>query len=83
LTEREKHATAYRETLKEKFGRLPEIRRIRRHIHVPKMIKTLTEKRRIMRDARARKEENRRKHSKPGTVPHVPMKKRQIVKEVE
>lgn len=83
LTDREKQATAYRETLKEKFSRLPEIRRIKRHIHVPKMIKTLTEKRRIMREAKARKDENRKKHSKPGTFEHVPMKKRQIVKELE
>merc|ERR1719291_1338085 len=39
LTERERHVTAYREALKEKFSRLPEISRIKRHKHVPKLIK--------------------------------------------
>jgi WD repeat and SOF domain-containing protein 1 len=83
MTDREKHAQSYRENLKEKFSRLPEIRRIRRHHHVPKAIKTATEKRRVMREARARKDNNRRKHSKPGTNPHVPMKKRHVIKELE
>lgn len=83
VTDREKHSMAYRESLKEKFGKLPEIKRIRRHHHVPKAIKKATEKQREMRDAKARKETNRRKHSKPGKHPHVPMKKRQIVKELE
>merc|ERR1712187_861129 len=83
LSDRERQASAYREALKVKFQKLPEISRIKRHIHVPKMIKRNTEKRRIMRDARARKEENRRKHSKPGAHPHVKMKKRHVVKELE
>mmetsp|Transcript_53801 Transcript_53801/g.144057 ORF Transcript_53801/g.144057 Transcript_53801/m.144057 type:complete len:443 (-) Transcript_53801:182-1510(-) len=81
LTEREKRAVAYREALKSKFQRLPEIKRIKRHTHVPKMIKRLSEKRRIMRDAGVRKEQNRRKHSRPGSSVHVSLKKRQILKE--
>mmetsp|Transcript_74111 Transcript_74111/g.239647 ORF Transcript_74111/g.239647 Transcript_74111/m.239647 type:complete len:446 (+) Transcript_74111:106-1443(+) len=83
MTDRERQATAYREALKERFQRLPEIRRIKRHQHVPKMIKSLTDKRRVMRAARARKEENRRKHARPGAVPVVPAKQRQVVKELE
>merc|ERR1712187_753054 len=83
LNDREKHAVAYREKLVEKFSRLPEIKRIKRHHHVPKFVKSMSEKRRVMRDARARKESNRRKHSKPGTVPHVPHKKRHVIKELE
>jgi len=83
LTDRERHAVAYRESLKEKFGRLPEIRRIKRHKHVPKFVKKATEKRQIMREARARKDANRRKHSKPGAHPHVKMKTRHVVKELE
>jgi len=80
---RETRAEAYRETLKKKFSRMPEIARIKRHRHVPKMIKTIGNKRRIMKEARQRKDANRRKHSKPGTMDHVPMKKRPIVKELE
>mmetsp|Transcript_40877 Transcript_40877/g.89466 ORF Transcript_40877/g.89466 Transcript_40877/m.89466 type:complete len:446 (-) Transcript_40877:85-1422(-) len=83
LTDRERHAVAYRETLKEKFSLLPEISRIKRHKHVPKIIRTMTIKRRIMREAVARKEDRRRKHTKPGTRPHVPMKKRSVVTQLE
>lgn len=83
MTDRERQAEAYRESLKVKFQRLPEIARIKRHKHVPKMIKSLTTKRGIMRDARIKKEDNRRKHSKPGSVPHVPIKKRHVIDELE
>jgi len=83
LNDREKHAVAYREQLVTKFSRLPEIRRIKSFHHVPKFIKSMSGKRRVMREARARKEANRRKHSKPGTVPHVPHKKRHVIKELE
>mmetsp|Transcript_12826 Transcript_12826/g.35196 ORF Transcript_12826/g.35196 Transcript_12826/m.35196 type:complete len:447 (-) Transcript_12826:218-1558(-) len=82
-TDREKRAVAYREALKEKFQRLPEIRRIKAHKHVPKMIKSLTDKRRVMRQARARKEDNRRKHAKPGSMPQVAHKRRVVLKELE
>merc|ERR1711879_672321 len=74
MTDRERHATAYRETLKEKFRLLPEIKRIKRHKHVPKLIKSMSNQRKIMREARAKKEENRRKHTTPGKMPHVPFK---------
>jgi len=82
-TPREKRSEAYRETLKTKFSKMPEISRIKRHRHVPKMVKTVSEKRRIIRESKGRKEENRRKHSKPGSFVHEPMKKRHILKEVE
>ncbi|CAK9105864.1 unnamed protein product [Durusdinium trenchii] len=80
---RESRAEAYREVLKKKFSKMPEIARIKRHKHVPKMIKSIGNKRRIMKEARQRKDANRRKHSKPGTMEHEPMKKRLIVKELE
>eukprot|EP00418_Pyrodinium_bahamense_P089406 CAMPEP_0179026594 /NCGR_PEP_ID=MMETSP0796-20121207/8595_1 /TAXON_ID=73915 /ORGANISM="Pyrodinium bahamense, Strain pbaha01" /LENGTH=426 /DNA_ID=CAMNT_0020722679 /DNA_START=201 /DNA_END=1481 /DNA_ORIENTATION=+ len=83
LDNRERRAVAYREALKEKFQRLPEIRRIKQHKHVPKLIKSLTDKRRVMRQARIRKEENRRKHSRPGSIPQVPLKKQLVLKELE
>eukprot|EP00811_Abedinium_folium_P034668 NODE_7530_length_1570_cov_7.487872.p1 GENE.NODE_7530_length_1570_cov_7.487872~~NODE_7530_length_1570_cov_7.487872.p1 ORF type:complete len:445 (+),score=123.89 NODE_7530_length_1570_cov_7.487872:173-1507(+) len=83
LSTAETKAQAYREALKERYQRLPEIRRIKNHRHVPKLIKSLTNKRRIMLTARVRKEDNRRKHSKPGSVTVVPRKKRPIVREVE
>uniref|UniRef100_A0A0G4HH84 Sof1-like protein domain-containing protein n=1 Tax=Chromera velia CCMP2878 TaxID=1169474 RepID=A0A0G4HH84_9ALVE len=66
--QREKRAIAYREALKKKFGHMPEIKRIIRHHHVPKYIKNAGEKRKVMKEAQKRKEENRIRHSKPGTV---------------
>mmetsp|Transcript_119991 Transcript_119991/g.340163 ORF Transcript_119991/g.340163 Transcript_119991/m.340163 type:complete len:445 (+) Transcript_119991:67-1401(+) len=83
LTDREKQASAYRETLKDKFRLLPEIKRIKRHKHVPKMIKSMSTTRRIIRESRQRKERNQRKHTAPGKMPMVPQKKRHIVKELE
>lgn len=83
MTDRERHAQAYRETLKEKFQRLPEIKRIKRHHHVPKLIKSLGDKRRVMREAKQRKETNRIKHSKPGSVKRVPLKKRAVLQQEE
>jgi len=83
LSEREKRAVAYREALKKKFAKLPEIAKIKRHKHVPKMIKSITRKRHIMRQAKVRKERNIIKHSKPGAKPPAKMKKRPILKEME
>jgi WD repeat and SOF domain-containing protein 1 len=60
---------AYRKRLREKFQNLQEIRRIARHRHIPKWVKNAGNRRREMRESAKRKEENRRKHSKPGTVP--------------
>jgi len=83
LDHREKRAIAYREELMHKFSRLPEIRRIKRHQHVPKMVKSMATKRRIMLQAQARKQDNRIKHAKPGSIQRVPVKKKHIVKELE
>jgi len=83
LSQREKRAVQYREALKDKFKSLPEIRSIKRHKHVPKMIKSLQKTRQVMREARQRKEDRVRKHSKAGSKPHVSYKKRPILKEVE
>ncbi|PHJ19549.1 sof1 family domain-containing protein [Cystoisospora suis] len=82
-TYRERQAIAYRKALTEKFAHLKEIKRIARHHHVPKLIKKTQEKKRIMEDARKRREDNKRKHSKPGAIPIVSAKKKAVYKEVE
>ncbi|KAF9571378.1 rRNA-processing protein sof1 [Lunasporangiospora selenospora] len=61
---RERAHLEYAEKLKEKFGSLPEIRRITRHRVVPKAIKTATQRKAIMVNSRRVKEENVRKHTK-------------------
>ncbi|KAK3087429.1 hypothetical protein FSP39_005840 [Pinctada imbricata] len=83
LSIREKTSFNYGEKLKEKFQHHPEIKRISRHRHVPKHIYTASAELRQIRMSKRRKEANRRAHSKPGAVPHVPARKKQIVREVE
>lgn len=83
LAPREKAAMNYNQKLKEKFQHHPQIKRIARHRHLPKSIYCQIKEQRIMREARRRKELNRRKHSKPGSVPVVSEKKKHIVAVVQ
>ena len=52
-----------------------------RQKHVPKYIVNTKKRQRIVDDSKRRKEENVRKHSKPGSVSKPPEKKRHIVSE--
>ncbi|XP_075070019.1 DDB1- and CUL4-associated factor 13 [Mixophyes fleayi] len=83
LSPRERAALHYSEKLKEKFQHHPQIKRIARHRHLPKPIYSQIKEQRIMIEARRKKELNRRKHSKEGTVPVVPEKKKAVVAVVE
>lgn len=83
LKPREKTAFNYNSKLKEKFAFHPEVKRISRHRHVPKMIYNQQKEMRIIRQSQKRKEANRRKHSKPGAVPFVPERKKSIITEIE
>uniref|UniRef100_A0A8C2SNP6 DDB1- and CUL4-associated factor 13 n=1 Tax=Coturnix japonica TaxID=93934 RepID=A0A8C2SNP6_COTJA len=83
LAPREKAAMNYNQKLKEKFQHHPQIKRIARHRHLPKSIYCQIKEQRIMREARRRKELNRRKHSKPGSVPVVSEKKKHVVAVVQ
>eukprot|EP00033_Pygsuia_biforma_P001520 GCRY01001715.1.p1 GENE.GCRY01001715.1~~GCRY01001715.1.p1 ORF type:complete len:451 (+),score=37.60 GCRY01001715.1:169-1521(+) len=68
LLPREKKKVDYNEKLKERFKHVPELKRIARHRHLPKNLKVAQEKEEVMRASRRRKLDNKRKHSKPGTV---------------
>lgn len=83
LNRREEASTLYNAKLKEKFQHHPQIKRISRHRHVPNIIYKEGKTIRIQKDSRKRKEHNRRKHSKAGTVPYVAERKKHIVSEVE
>ncbi|KAG5460570.1 MAG: Sof1-like domain-containing protein [Olpidium bornovanus] len=76
---RERNHFEYTEKLKERYKDLPEVKRIARHRHVPKAIYSASKLKRTMLQARAVKEENRRKHSKPGSVPHVAERKKHVL----
>lgn len=80
LRPRERAAMNYNSKLLEVYGEHPEIRRIIRHRFVPKSIYNATKEHKAMMLAERRKEENRRKHSKPGTVPYVPEVQKHMAK---
>ncbi|OEH78641.1 wd g-beta repeat-containing protein [Cyclospora cayetanensis] len=82
-TYRARAAVNYRKTLQEKYGHLQEIKRIARHHHVPKLIKKIQEKKRVMKESVKRREDNRIAHSKPGHHKRVPERKKAIYREVE
>lgn len=79
LTSREKAANDYNQKLKEKFQYHPHIKRIARHRHLPKSIYSQIQEQREMKEARRRREMNRRKHSKPGSVPIMSERKKHVV----
>ncbi|MEE6463356.1 hypothetical protein FKM82_005880 [Ascaphus truei] len=79
LSPRERAAQNYNQKLQEKFQHHPQIKRIARHRHLPKTIYSQAKEHRIMREARRRKDVNRRKHSKQGSVPLVSEKEKHIV----
>ncbi|XP_052236826.1 DDB1- and CUL4-associated factor 13-like [Dreissena polymorpha] len=83
LKPREKSAFSYSEKLKEKFASHPQVRRIARHRHVPKMIYNGQKELRQIKTSQKRKEANVRAHSRPGTVPFVPEGKTKVIAEKE
>ncbi|EDO42857.1 predicted protein [Nematostella vectensis] len=83
LAPRERAAFTYSARLRERFKFHPQISRIRRHRHVPKAIFKAAKEKRVIMDSERRKEENRRLHSKPGTVPRVAERRKQVVSVVK
>ena len=65
---RQRQKLEYDEALKERYKHMPEIRRIKRHRHVPKPVKKAAEIKEEELKAIKRKRENERKHSKKGLV---------------
>ena len=83
LTARERQKLEYNQQLKEQFKHMPEIRRISRRRHVPKPIKKAGEIKRIELDSIKKREDNKRKHSKPGSVPYDAERERHIVAQLK
>ncbi|KAG6272093.1 hypothetical protein E4U48_003284 [Claviceps purpurea] len=61
---RQRQALEYNETLTQRYGHMPEIRRIKRHRHVPKVLKKAGEIKTQEIKSIKRKEENERRHTK-------------------
>ena len=54
-----------------------------RHRHVPKAIYKASKLRQTVYDAEKQRDQRRRAHSTPGSIPRVPARKKKIVAEVE
>jgi len=83
MRDRERVALQYNERLKEKYSSHPQVARIARHRNLPKHVHSAKEEIRNIKDSAKRKEANRRKHSKPGDVPHVAERDMHTVEEQE
>lgn len=66
---RQRQKLEYDDALKERYKHMPEIRRIKRHRHVPKQVKKAGEIKGEELASIKRRRENERKHSKKGQVP--------------
>jgi len=66
---RQRQKLEYDQALIRRYAHMPEIRRIKRHRHVPKTVKKAGEIKGEELKAIKRKEENVRKHSKAGSMP--------------
>ncbi|EGX93045.1 U3 small nucleolar RNA associated protein [Cordyceps militaris CM01] len=61
---RQRQALEYNDALVERYGHMPEIRRISRHRHVPEVVKKAASIKKDELQSIKRKEENERKHTK-------------------
>ncbi|CAG8635868.1 25583_t:CDS:2, partial [Gigaspora margarita] len=76
---RERAHLEYAEKLKDRYKNLPELKRISRHRHIPKAVKTAQNTKLIMLQSQRRKEENLRKHSKKDSIPYKAERKKSII----
>jgi WD repeat and SOF domain-containing protein 1 len=61
---KQRQSLEYNEALSERYAHMPEVRRIKRHRHIPKVVKKAGEIKNEELKAIKRKEENERKHTK-------------------
>lgn len=76
---RQRQKLEYDESLKERYGHMPEIRRIRRHRHIPKQVKKAAEIKGEELAAIKRRRENERKHSKKGLEKRRPEREKMVL----
>jgi WD repeat and SOF domain-containing protein 1 len=76
---RQRTKLEYDETLKERYKHMPEIRRIKRHRHLPKQVKKAGEIKSEEIRAIKRRVENERKHSRKGEVKRKAERERMVL----
>jgi WD repeat and SOF domain-containing protein 1 len=83
LLPREQEAMNHREKLKRAYNNLPEIKRILRHRHLPRLIYKQKKKREEMQSSEFRKEQNRKAHSRAEDIVEVPARKKVVQQEFD
>lgn len=76
---RQRQKLEYDDTLMKRYEHMPEIRRIKRHRHVPKQVKKAGEIKAEELASIKRRRENERKHSKKGQVPRRPEREKMVL----
>lgn len=76
---RQRQKLEYDQALVRRYAHMPEIRRIKRHRHLPKTVKKAGEIKGEELKAVKRKEENVRKHSKKGTMPRKSEREKMVL----
>jgi DDB1- and CUL4-associated factor 13 len=76
---RQRQKLEYDQALVRRYAHMPEIRRIKRHRHLPKTIKKAGEIKGEEIKAIKRKEENVRKHSKKGSMPRQSERQKMVL----
>jgi DDB1- and CUL4-associated factor 13 len=76
---RQRQKLEYDQALVRRYAHMPEIRRIARHRHLPKTVKKAGEIKGEELQAIKRREENVRKHSKPGSKPRQSEREKMVL----
>jgi len=76
---RQRQKLEYDQALVRRYAHMPEVRRIKRHRHLPKTIKKAAEIKGEELKSIKRKEENVRKHSKKGTMPRQSEREKMVL----
>ncbi|ODV81497.1 WD40 repeat-like protein [Suhomyces tanzawaensis NRRL Y-17324] len=75
---RQRNKMEYDAALKERYKHMPEIKRISRHRHLPSTVKKAKEIKATEMESMKKREQNDRRHSKPGTKKVVPDREKHI-----
>jgi WD repeat and SOF domain-containing protein 1 len=83
MVPRQREKAEYSQKLIQRYKHLPEVRRIDTKRHVPKVIYQTQKLKRTMKSSAKRKIENKRAHSRPGSVKFEVERRKQLIRESE
>ena len=78
---RQERKERFNDTVKKRFAHMPEVKRVQKDKKVPKSIKKAVAIKHIQTTSERRKQDNRKRHSRPEDVEMQPEKKRAVLKE--